>query len=122
MTADLGRILAHIAAFAVLLAAGAFLLGGARVGLGALVGGAVAVVNWAAWWWLARRIVSATPRQRAATSVLMAFKLGALGVLCWALVVHWGVNPLGFLVGVSAFVLGILAGSLQGSPAVKEEG
>lgn len=118
----MGRILRHIAAFAALLTAGAFLVGGVEPGLGALAGGVVAVANWIALRWTAERVLVGGSGQRAAMSLLLVLKLAAVGAVCWALIVNWGTHPVGFLVGVSAFVLGTLIGSSHDQPMAEEKG
>ncbi|MFW6050332.1 MAG: ATP synthase subunit I [Myxococcota bacterium] len=117
----MGRILTNIAAFAAVLTAGAFLVGGVEPGIGALAGGAVAMANWVSLRWLGERIVGGGAG-RVAASVLLAFKLVVLGIVCWLLIGRFGAHPVGFIVGVSAFVLGTLVGSSQGRTAAEEEG
>lgn len=118
----MGRTTVHISAIAALLAAGTFLVGGVGPGLGALAGGAVAVANWLGLRWITVRIVQGSTRQRAGVSVLLALKLAAVGAVCWAMIVDWGLHPLGFLVGVSAFALGTLTGSATTRGMIEEEG
>lgn len=107
-------IFIHIAVFAAILTAGAFLVGGAEVARGAAAGGVLALANGLALCWVVLRIVHGTMRQKAAVAVVMATKLGVLAVVSWALIAKWGVHPVGFLVGVTALVLGSLSGATAG--------
>ncbi|HSN82189.1 MAG TPA: hypothetical protein VLS88_06395 [Polyangiales bacterium] len=105
--------LRSVAVAALVLSALAFVLGGPRIGTGAAVGGIVAVLDAWAITWLARRIVrGAGVLDRGFAAVLLGAKLALLLSVCWALLARWGVDPLGFSVGLGALVLGMLyAGS-----------
>ena len=51
------------------------------------------------------------PRMSSDTAAaLLGAKLGVLLAVCWALLARWGVNPIGFSVGLGALVLGMLVG------------
>jgi hypothetical protein len=114
-------ILPHIAVFAAILTAGAMLVGGPQVALGAAAGGAVAIANWLALRWVAHRIVNGTMGQRAAVTVVLCSKMGVLAVVSWALIVKWGLHPVGFLVGVTALVLGVFSGATASQRQIAEE-
>lgn len=99
----------HVAVAAVVLAGLALVLGGPTVGTGAVVGGVVAVLDAWAITWLASRIVDGAGFiSRGFAAALLGAKLGLLLAICWALLARWGVDPLGFSVGLGALVLGML--------------
>jgi hypothetical protein len=99
----------HVAVAALLLTGLAFVLGGTVVGTGAAVGGIVAALDAWAITWLASRIVSGAGFiGRGFAAALLGAKLVILLAVCWALLARWGVDPLGFSVGLGALVLGML--------------
>jgi hypothetical protein len=86
-------------------------------GVGALVGAGLAVANWLALRWVSNRLARGSGRERGSASLLLVLKMGLLMAVCWALVVRVGLDPTGFLLGMGAFVVGILAGSFGATPA-----
>jgi hypothetical protein len=59
--------------------------------------------------WLASRIVGGAGFiGRGFAAALLGAKLVVLLTVCWALLARWGVDPLGFCVGLGALVLGLL--------------
>ncbi len=99
----------HVAAAAVGLAVLAFLLGGTKAGIGAVVGGVLAVVDaWAIAWLVSRMIEGAGFISRGFAAALLGVKLVLVLSVCWALLARWGVDPLGFSIGLGALVLGML--------------
>jgi hypothetical protein len=87
----------------------AFVLGGVAVGTGAAVGGVVAALDAWAITWLASRILSGAGFiGRGFAAALLGAKLVILLAVCWALLARWGVDPLGFSVGLGALVIGML--------------
>ena len=99
----------YVAVVALALTGLAFVLGGVSIGLGAAAGGAVATLDAWAITWLASRIVSGAGFiNRGFAAALLGAKLVVLLVVCWALLARWGVDPLGFSVGLGALVLGML--------------
>ncbi len=104
----------YVAIAAVALIALGFLLGGTTVGLGAMVGGVVAVLDAWALTWLAVRVVSgAGVMSRGFAAVLLGGKLFLLLGICWALLARFGVDPMGFSLGLGALVLGMLYGGAE---------
>jgi len=99
----------HVAVAAIMLAGLGLVLGGVRVGVGAAVGGVVATLDAWAITWLASRIVGGAGFiGRGFAAALLGAKLVVLLTVCWALLARWGVDPLGFCVGLGALVLGLL--------------
>lgn len=109
----LRRITAYVAGASVLLAALALVLGGARMGFGAGVGGALGVANWYAMRWVADRLVRANDRGKAVWGTLLALKMGALLAITWGILSTGKVDPTGFTIGLSGLVLGALGGALH---------
>jgi hypothetical protein len=99
----------HVAVAALVLTGLGFVLGGLSVGIGAAVGGVVATLDAWAITWLAGRIVSGAGFiGRGFAAALLGAKLVVLLAVCWALLARWGVDPIGFSVGLSGLVLGML--------------
>ncbi|MFW5920402.1 MAG: ATP synthase subunit I [Polyangiales bacterium] len=111
----------YVAWLAALLTAGAFVLGGTGMAVGALMGGVVAIANWLALRWLALRVVRGSVKKQGAMMVLLTLKMGALFALCWLLIARFGLDAAGFLIGISAFVVGLIAASVHGLLAPGEE-
>ena len=104
----------YVAVAAVVLAGLALVLGGASIGTGAAVGGLVATLDAWAITWLASRIVGGAGfLSRGFAAALLGAKLVILLSVCWALLARWGVDPLGFSVGLGALVLGMLYSSAE---------
>lgn len=115
----------HVAVAAIALTGLAFVLGGGTIGVGAAVGGILATLDAWAITWLAGRIVSgASFISRGFAAALLGAKLVVLLAVCWALLGRWGVDPLGFSVGLGALVLGMLYSgadlSVQQAQAARE--
>ena len=99
----------YVAVAALVLAGLAFVLGGVSVGIGAIVGGIVAALDAWAITWLASRIISGAGFiGRGFAAAMLGAKLVVLLAVCWALLARWGVDPIGFSVGLGALVLGML--------------
>lgn len=99
----------NVAVAALVLTSLAFVLGGVSVGIGAAVGGIVAALDaWAITWLASRIITGAGFIDRGFAAGLLGAKLVVLLAVCWALLARWGVDPIGFSVGLGALVLGML--------------
>ena len=116
----LRRMTWYVAGAAALLAGLTFVFAGPWRGLGAAVGGAVAVANWLAMRWVGERLLRANDRGRMIWGTLLAVKMGATLGLIWLILATGWVDPMGFAVGMSGLVLGVLAGTFHlaasGSP------
>jgi hypothetical protein len=110
-TAVSSRISRCTAIFAVILTGLAFLFGGLEVGVGAAIGGLVAILNWAFVRWVGERVVRGRVRNPGLLSLLLALKLGLLGAVLFVLIAVLGVHPGGLALGLGSLVLGILVGS-----------
>jgi hypothetical protein len=93
----------------------AFLVAGERVAAGALVGALVALVNFQALGWIVRRLVRGETRGRATPSILLVLKMGVLIAVAWALVVRFGVDSLGLMIGLGTLVGAILLVGFAGA-------
>ncbi len=118
------RITTYVAAFGVLLSTLAFVVS-YEAGIGALVGAAIAVGDWLVTRFLGARLLAAGERARSILSLALVSKmslvLGACGVVLWS----GRFSPLGFMIGISAMVLGVIVGGLHeslSSPTVSNEG
>ncbi|MFW2387779.1 MAG: ATP synthase subunit I [Polyangiales bacterium] len=112
-----------VAVAAMLLTALAFALGGTEVGLGAAVGGLVAVVDAWAIIWLVSQVLTGAGLSRAIAVALLASKLIILLAVCWALLARLAINPIGFSVGLSALVVGMLyAGAMLSAAEIETSG
>jgi len=123
------RIALGVVASGLLLTLVTFALFGGQAAAGALAGALVALGNWMLIRWVARRVARPGSTKRA-TMVLFGFKTVTLMTLCWILVVRVGLDAKGFMIGISALVLGIVLGPMlpgdgtsgEGLPAQTEEG
>ncbi|MGB5810137.1 MAG: hypothetical protein WBG86_06375, partial [Polyangiales bacterium] len=88
-------------------------IGGAAIGIGAAVGGVVAWLDAVVLLKLTQRITSGRLGSQRLAAVLLGVKLALLGAVCWGLLARWGVNPLGFGIGFSAMVLGVLYAAVE---------
>lgn len=95
-----------------------FLVGGVDMGVGAVAGGTFATLNWMAMRWIGQRIVVANPRGRVVLGLLLAVKMFiSLGVVAAILATRL-IDPIGFVVGFSGLIVGIVAGVfLAAAPA-----
>lgn len=123
-TQTLKRITTYVAGASAVLTAVAFALGGAWMGFGAAVGGAVAVGNWLGMRWIGERLLRANDQGRMVWGTILALKMGAILGVVWMILATGWVDPMGFAIGLSGFVLGILGGSFHlaasGTPAAEE--
>jgi hypothetical protein len=108
------RITTYVAAFGVLLSVASFFVS-ATVGIGALVGAAIAIADWMATRFLGGRLLAAGDRGRSILSLALVTKmsavLGVVGAVLWS----GRVNTLGFMIGLGAMVLGTIVGGLHES-------
>lgn len=104
------RITLYVAAAGVALTGVAFLLGGLQMGVGALIGTVVSVANWLAMRWVGRKVATAPDGQRNGLMLLLVAKMGALGAICFLLIVKLHVDVAGLAMGLGAMVFGVLLG------------
>jgi len=116
----LNRITIYIAAFGAVLSAFAFLVAGPVTGVGAVVGASIALLNWAALRWVISRVRRGNTRTRAGLMVLLVLKMAALIALSWALITRWDVDAVGFAIGTSSLVAGVLLGSSRAGAAEEQ--
>ncbi|MBK8590905.1 MAG: ATP synthase subunit I [Sandaracinaceae bacterium] len=98
--------------FAAVLVVLSFAAIGVPTGIGALVGSAVAVANWFLLRISLSKLVDARVEQRAGITLLLCLKLGLTGVVAFIAIRRLHVDPLGFMIGFGALVLGILTASI----------
>jgi hypothetical protein len=110
--AHLDRMAIAIGAIGGFSSAVTFLLAGVWVGFSAAVGAGLALGNFFLYRWIGGRIVGGGIRKQSAFSVLLALKMSLLMGLVYLLIARHWVDPLGFVLGLSALVLGLLAGSI----------
>ena len=101
----------RLGALLVVLASGITLaLGGERLSLGVLVGGALSVANLYALRALIGALVRAKqPPRQAMLALLLVSKFVVLGAAIFVIVTYLPLNPLGVILGVSLAVLAVLA-------------
>jgi len=107
------QVMKFVALAGMTLALLAAVIGGTAVGVGAVVGAIVASLDALVLIKLTARIASGRVRSQRIAAVLLGAKLAVLGAVCWALLARWGVNPIGFGVGFSAMVLGVLYAAFE---------
>jgi hypothetical protein len=109
----LQRITLYVVGASVALTALAFILGGTRMGIGAVVGGTLGVLNWLAMRWVGERLLIANDKGRLVWGALLALKMAALLAITWTILSTGLVDPIGFTVGLSGLILGALAGAFH---------
>ena len=110
------RIAIWILALGAMATAGAWVFGGTAMGTSALAGAAIGFGNWIALRWIGAKLVRAAGAKKAAVLLLM-LKMGALLGVSAVLLLTGVVQPLGFLIGLGALVIGGAVGGLQESVA-----
>jgi hypothetical protein len=109
---QIDRITTYVAALGVLLSALAFAIS-VEVGLGALVGAAIAIADWLVTRFLGARILAAGERGRTVLSLALVSKMTLVLGACAAVLWSERVSPLGFMIGISAMFVGVVAGGLR---------
>ena len=107
------RITGYVVGASALLALAATVFGGVELGVAATVGGVFSVVNWVAMRWLGRRLIVANERGKAVWGLLLAAKMGISLIVVWAILSTGVIDPIGFVIGLSGLVFGILAGTFH---------
>lgn len=110
--AALDRTTVAVGAIGVISSLVALVVAGVWVGFSTAAGAALALGNFYIYRWVAGRITGGNIRRQSALSLLLVAKMGALMGLVYLLIARHWVDPLGFIVGLSALVLGLLAGSI----------
>lgn len=113
----LGRITGYVVATSLALSVVAGLLGGLSLGVAAAVGGGFSIANWLAMRWIGRRLLVANDKGRAVWGTLLVAKLFISLLAVWAILSTGVIDPIGFVVGLSGLVLGILAGTFHSALA-----
>lgn len=109
----LQRLTVYVLGASALLTIAAFGVGGADVGLGALVGAAFGSLNWMGMRWLAQRLMTANEKGRAVWGAMLVAKMALTLGATWLILATGVVEPLGFMIGLSGLVLGLLAGAFH---------
>ncbi len=109
----INRITLYVVGASVALTIVMFAVGGVAMGVGAAVGGAVAIANWLAMRWVGQRLLVASDRGRLVWGTLLALKMAALMGIVWLILSTGMVDPMGFTVGLSGLVLGALLGAFH---------
>ena len=105
----LRRITLYVLGASALLTVVAFVTLGLHTGIGAAVGAVLGSLNWMAMRWVGKRLVIANDRGRLVWGGLLAVKMLAMLLVAWAVLATGVVDPIGFTIGLSGLVLGILA-------------
>lgn len=104
----------YVAVAAVALVSLGFLLGGTEVGVGAIAGGVIAVLDaWALTWLAVRVVTGAGFMGTGFAAALLGVKLFLLLGVCWAVLARFHVDAVGFSLGLGALVLGMLYGGAE---------
>ena len=77
------------------------------------IGLLLGLANFAAWRFTARWVLSKGEVQKSFVAFLSVAKLGILGAIFWVLIEHFKVEPIGFLLGLSATIILMLAKGLK---------
>ena len=106
------RTTTYVAAFGVLLSALAF-VASVHAGVGALVGAVIALLDWVALRFLGQRMLASQGGGRTMLSLALIAKMGLVLGVCAAVLMTRRIDPIGFLVGISALAAGVLVGSFH---------
>ncbi|MEM9192071.1 MAG: ATP synthase subunit I [Myxococcota bacterium] len=121
MTDAVGKIAMYIAACGAIISGAVFLVFGAEAGVGAMVGAAVATLNALAMRWMIRKVLGGSSAARTTVMILLGFKMAILGAICYALIAIVKIDAIGFAIGLSALVFGILLGGRAAQDELSEE-
>lgn len=108
----LERITKIVAITGVLLVLVSGMIYGVDGALGALVGAVVANVNWLSIRWVTKLLASGDVRTKNRLMVLLGFKSLFVLTFCWLLLTRLGLHTHGFVIGITALVLGVVIGPL----------
>ena len=109
LSQGIGRVLPIVG-----LAVGALVwaVAGADRGVAALVGGALASLNWLALRWLVQRATQGSMQSRGLFMILAVAKMGALIAIVALLIRAAGLDALGLLAGLSVLFIGPVLGAV----------
>ena len=108
------RVALLILALAALAPIGATLVGApGRATLVVAVGGLLSAVNFLAIERISARVVRVAARTQILLMILLVFKMSALMCLVYLLVRALGVDPIGFVIGLSTMVLALVIESVR---------
>lgn len=107
------RITISIVGLGILLAAVTYGVAGIYSGGSAAVGAIIAVANFYLFGWIADQVVKGSVRKRTGLMFLLVVKMGALMALIYFLISRHWIEPIGFMVGISALVIGVIVGSIH---------
>lgn len=121
MNGTLQRLTVYVLGASAILTLLAFGLGGMDTGVGAAVGAAFGCLNWVGMRWLAQRLLNANDKGRAVWGGLLILKMALTLGAVWAVLATGVVQPIGFAIGLSGLVLGLLAGAFHMATAASPE-
>ena len=90
-----------------------------------MCGAVVATLNWLVLRWIMQKLVHGSNKSRTGVAIAMPLKFAGLFVVCWMLLTRFAIDPIGFAIGLSALVLGVVYGALrfgEKSALVEKEG
>jgi hypothetical protein len=98
---------------------------GAWMGVSAAVGAFLAIFNWYLYRWIIGRVMRGNVRQQSVLMLILVVKMGALMALIYYIISRQWVDPVGFLIGISALVAGLMVSSVRhltsGGPFLENE-
>ncbi len=109
------RIFALVVASGLLLTGIVYAIMGGTAAIGALAGAMVAVGNWMVIRWLIKKVNQ--QQSTGGAMVIFGFKTVSIMTLCWILITRVGLDVTGFMVGISALVIGVVAGPMLHTPS-----
>ncbi len=109
----LRRITTFVALAGAVAAAVAWAAAGTVAGASTGVGAILAVVNWEGFVRIASAMADGSLRRRALLALALAVKIALLVAAVWVLVTRLGARPAPFAAGLSAMVVGIVAGAAR---------
>lgn len=90
-----------------------YIVVGTFSGFSAAFGTSIAVLNLYIFGWIADRVVCGSVRKRTGLMFLLIAKMAALMAFIYYIISRHWVEPIGFMIGISALVIGMIAGSIH---------
>jgi hypothetical protein len=109
----LRRLTVYVLGASAILTALGFVVGGAELGFGALAGAIFGSLNWIAMRYVAERLMVASAKGKAVWGTLLVVKMTLTLGVTWGVLATGVVDPIGFAIGLSGLVLGLLAGAMH---------
>lgn len=110
-TAVFNQITKGTFAIALVFIAAAFAFAGTRWAVAVFVGALVVLLNWFSIRWIVSKITQSQSLKRSVAFLLLGIKMLLMISVSWILLEKFDLQPIGFGIGMSALVLGVIVGT-----------